>query len=53
MERAAHYKPDTILRKFIGNLGLGDEPLRIRRDAATPNDAAGFFGELLELVQGA
>ena len=53
IERAAQYKPDAILRQFIEDLGLGEEPLRLHRDVANPNDAGGFFGELLELVQGA
>ena len=34
------------------DLGLGDEPLRPRRNAAPAGDPTGFLGELLELVQG-
>jgi len=52
LERAAHYRPDGILRRFVEDLGLGDEPLRIRRNVAPAGDPNGFLGELLELVQG-
>jgi glycosyltransferase involved in cell wall biosynthesis len=52
VERAFCYRPDPILRKFVEDLGLGDEPLRIHRNASAPADPNGFLGELLELVQG-
>jgi glycosyltransferase involved in cell wall biosynthesis len=53
LKRASRYTADGILRRFVADLGLGDEPVRVRRTQSTGNsDPAGFLGGLLELVQG-
>jgi len=51
--RAEAYQADEILRRFLFDLGLGDEPVRKRVKTAHDGQNPGsLLGELLDLVEG-
>lgn len=53
LRRAESYQAEEILRRFLFDLGLGDEPVRKRvKTAGDGQEAGDLLGEILGIVEG-